>query len=277
MALNFTPEIWSAHMLESLKKNLVFGQPGVVNRDYEGEITNVGDTVRIRSISRPTISSYTKNGTLTYETLTDAERNLMVDQAKSFSFVVDDIDKAQQPGGVLESALTEASYGLKDAADQYIAGLYTQAATANQLGTVSVTTAALAYSTLVNLATKLTAANVPQEGRYVIVPPWFYGLLLQEQKFVNIDPAGVDGLRNGIIGRAIGFDVMQSNNSINVTGDDWSIIAGYPGAIAFAEQVNAIENIRLQTTFGTAVRGLYVYGAKVVRPDGIATVVASIT
>ena len=72
MALDFTPEIWSAMMLESLKKNLVYGDPSVVNRDYEGEISAQGDTVHIRSISRPTISNYTKGATLTYETLTDA-------------------------------------------------------------------------------------------------------------------------------------------------------------------------------------------------------------
>ena len=131
MALNFTPEIWSAMMLESLKKNLVYGDPSVVNRDYEGEISAQGDTVHIRSISRPTISNYTKGATLTYETLTDADRTLLIDQAKSFSFVVDDIDKAQQPGGALEGALTEATYSLRDVADQYIAGLYTGAASAN--------------------------------------------------------------------------------------------------------------------------------------------------
>ena len=116
MALSFIPEIWSAKILGSLKKNLVYAQDGVVNRDYEGEIANQGDTVRIRSVSRPTISSYTKNATLTYETLTDAQRSLLIDQAKSFSFVVDDIDEAQA-SGALDEATTEAAYGLRDTAD----------------------------------------------------------------------------------------------------------------------------------------------------------------
>ncbi len=277
MALNFTPIIWSSLMLESLKKNLVYGQAGVVNRDYEGEISNVGDTVRIRSISRPTISSYTKNGTLTYEALTDAQRALIVDQAKSFSFVVDDIDTVQQPGGALETATTEASYGLRDLADQYIAGLYTGAQSANQIGTVSVTTAALAYTQLRRLSVKLDEANVPQEGRWCVVPPWFYGLLLESDLFLRADASSSPGLRNGIVGTVLGMDVMKSNNAPFVTGDDYAVIAGHGSAISFAEQIVNVETLRLQTTFGTGVRGLYVYGAKLVRPDAIATVLASIT
>ena len=278
MALNFTPEIWSAMMLESLKKNLVYGDPSVVNRDYDGEISAQGDTVHIRSISRPTISNYTKGATLTYETLTDADRTLLIDQAKSFSFVVDDIDKAQQPGGALEGALTEATYSLRDVADQYIAGLYTGAASANAIGTVSVTTAALAYTQLRRLKVKLDEANVPQQGRFVVVPAWYHGLLLEEDKFVRVDASGTDqALRNGIVGRALGFDVLMSNNAPLVTGDDYAVIAGYPKAISFAEQINKVEAYRPEDSFSDALKGLHVYGAKLVRPDGIATVIASQT
>jgi len=278
MPLTFIPEIWAAQILESLKKNLVYGQPTVVNRNYEGDIANQGDTVHIRSISRPTISTYAKNGTLTYETLTDADRVLRIDQAKSFSFVVDDIDTAQSPGGELDGALSEATYGLRDLADQYVASLYTGAQSANAIGTVSVTTAALAYTQLRKLKTKLDEANVPLEGRYAVVPSWYEGLLLEDDRFVRVDASGTDqALRNGIIGRGLGFDVLMSNNAPLVTGDDYAVIAGHPMAISYAEQIVEVENLRLQTTFGTGVRGLHVYGAKLVRPDAIATVVASIT
>jgi hypothetical protein len=264
-------------MLVSLKKNLVFGQSGVVNRDYEGEISGQGDTVRIRSISRPTISSYNKNQTLTYETLTDAQRALLIDQAKSFSFVVDDIDTAQQPGGALDGATTEASYALRDQADQFIAALYTGANAANQIGTVSVTTAALAFTQIRRLMVKLDEANVPQEGRWCVVPPWYYGLLLESDLFLRADASAAPGLRNGVVGSVLGIDVMKSNNAPFVTGDDYAVIAGHNSAITFAEQIVEMETLRLQTTFGTGVRGLYVYGAKLVRPEALATVVASIT
>ena len=279
MAISFIPEVWSAKMLVSLKKALVYGQPGVVNRDYEGEISGQGDTVRIRSISRPTIGTYTKNSTtITPETLTDAQRALYIDQSKYFAFELDDIDAAQSVGGELEGALQEAVYGLRDVADQYVAALYTGAQAANQIGTVSVTTAALAYTQLRKLKVKLDEANVPMEGRYCVVPPWYEGLLLEEDKFVRVDASGTsEGLRNGQIGRALGFNVLASNNAPLVTGDDYAVIAGHPSAISFAEQIASIETYRPESAFSDALKGLHVYGAKLVRPDAIATVVASIT
>lgn len=279
MAISFIPEIWSAAMLESLKKALVFAQPGVVNRDYEGAIKNMGDTVRIRSISRPTIATYTKNSTsISPENLTDAQRSLLIDQAKYFAFEVDDIDSAQSPGGELEAALKEAVYGLRDGADQYVSALYSGADSANALGTVSVTTGDLAYTQLRKLKVKLDEANVPQEGRWVVVPPWYEGLLLEVDKFVRLDASGTtEGLRNGQIGRALGFNVLASNNCVNVTGDDWSVMAGHTSAISFAEQINKVETYRPENAFSDALKGLYVYGAKLVRPSAIATVVASIT
>lgn len=279
MAITFIPEIWSAQILMSLKKNLVYAGPGVVNRDYEGEISQAGDTVRIRSISRPTIGTYIKGSTtITPEQLTDAQRSLLIDQSKYFAFEVDDIDQAQSTGGELDAALVEASYGLRDVADQYVAALYTGAQSANALGTVSVTTAALAYTQLRRLSVKLDEANVPSEGRYVIVPPWYYGLLLEDDRFVRVDASGSSaGLRNGVVGQALGFDVMKSNNAPLVTGDDYAVMAGHPSAISFAEQIVKVETYRPQDSFSDAIKGLHVYGAKLVRPDSIATVVASIT
>jgi len=279
MALTFIPEIWSATMLTSLKKNLVYAQPGVVNRDYEGEIRNQGDTVRIRSISRPTIATYTKGSTsITPEQLTDAQRSLVIDQAKYFAFEVDDIDAAQGPGGELENALVEAVYGLRDTADQLVAALYSGADSANAIGTVAVTSAALAYTQIRKLSVKLDEANVPQEGRWCVVPPWYYGLLLEDDRFVRQDASGTtDGLRNGQVGTVLGFNVLKSNNAPLVTGDDYAVMAGHPSAISFAEQIMKVETYRPDDSFSDAVKGLHVYGAKLVRSSAIATVVASQT
>lgn len=279
MAISFIPSIYSSNMLDSLKKSLVYAQPGVVNRDYEGEITSQGDSVKIRSMGRPTIGTYVKNSTtITPETLTDAQRTLLIDQAKYFAFELDDIDAAQSTGGELDTSLVEATYGLRDVADQYVASLYTGAQSANQIGTVSVTTAALAYTQLRRLAVKLDEANVPQEGRYVVVPPWYYGLLLEDDKFVRVDASGTsEGLRNGVVGMALGFDVLKSNNAPLVTGDDYAVIAGHPSAISYAEQIVKVEAYRPEDSFSDAIKGLHVYGAKLTRPDSIATVVASIT
>jgi N4-gp56 family major capsid protein len=277
MAITFIPEVWSATMLTSLKKELVFAGPDVANRNYEGDIRNMGDTVRVRSMGRPTVASYVKGSTsIVPEQLTDAQRSLVIDQAKYFAFEVDDIDTAQSPGGELDEGLTEAVYALRDVADQYVAGFYSQAASANAIGTVSVTTAALAYTQIRRLKVALDKANVPQEGRYVIVPPWYHGLLLEDARFVDASSYGSTvPILNGEVGRALGFKVLMSNNVVNTTGDDWAVMAGIPGAIAFAEQINKVETYRPQDSFSDAVKGLHVYGAKVMRPDALATVIAS--
>jgi hypothetical protein len=278
---NFIPEVWSAQLLSSLKKALVYAGPSVVNRNYEGEVSAKGDTVRITSISRPTIGSYTKDSTtITPETLTDAQRALLIDQSKYFAFEVDDIDmrQAADGGALMTEAAQESAYGLADTADQYVAGLYTGAQAGNQLGTVSVTTGDLAFTQIRKLAVKLDEANVPREGRYCVIPPWYHGLLLERSGLIQVDAAGTaDGLRNGTVGRLLGFDLLVSNNAPLVTGDDYAVIAGYPGAISFAEQIVKVEAYRPESAFSDALKGLHVYGAKLVRPDGIATVVASIT
>lgn len=278
---NFIPEVWAAQLLSSLKKSLVYGGPTVVNRNYEGEIRDSGDTVRITSISRPTVGTYTRGSTtITPEQLTDAGRSLLIDQSKYFAFEVDDIDlrQAKNGGALMNEAADEAAYGLRDVADQFIAALHTGVASANALGTVSVTTGALAVTQLINLKVKLDNANVPNEGRYVVVPPWFHGLLLTDDRFVRVDASGTsEALRNGLVGRAFGFDILVSNNAPLVTGDDYAVLAGHPMAISFAEQIVKVEAYRPQDSFSDALKGLHVYGAKLVRPSAIATVVASIT
>jgi N4-gp56 family major capsid protein len=279
----FRPEIWSANLLVGLRKALVFAGPGVVNRDYEGEISEAGDTVRITSISDPTVATYTPNSTtITPEELTDAQRTLLIDQCKYFAFKVDDVDLRQAKGNVIPQAISRAAYKLADVVDQYVAGLYTGVATANALGTISVTAATPtdAYDkVLVPLKVKLDEANVPTDGRYVIIPPWFHGRLLLDGRFIKLNEAGDGGqaLRNGMVGRAAGFDVLVSNNTINVTGDDYIVQAGVDMALSFAEQINKTEAYRPEGGFSDAVKGLALYGAKLVRPDCIATCAASQT
>jgi hypothetical protein len=275
----FRPEIWSAELLVALRKKLVYAGPGVVNRDYEGEISQAGDTVRITSISDPTIGTYSANVTVvTPEELTDAQRTLVVDQAKYFAFFVDDVDARQAKGNVMPEAMRRAAYKLADQADQYVAALYTGAQAANALGTVAVTTAAIAEAQIIQLKVKLDEANVPQEGRFVTMPPWYHALLLASDHFVRLDASGTtEALRNGTVMRGFGFDILVSNNAPLVTGDDYAVMAGVDSAISFAEQINKVEAYRPEAKFADAVKGLYLYGAKLVRPDSIATLVASKT
>lgn len=279
MALTFIPQVWAARILTSLKKNLVMAQPGVVNRNYEGDIRQQGDRVNARSIGQPTIATYTKNVTsIDPETLTDTTTTLVIDQAKYFAFEVDDIDAAQTPGGELDEALTDATYGLRDLADQLIWGLYTEVAAGNQIGTVSVTTADLAYTQLRLLKQKLDEANVPMEGRWCAVPPWYHSLLLDNNKFLDASAYGNNQpIMNGEVGRALGMRILMSNNSPNTTGDDYAVLAGVPRAFSYAEQIVKVENYRPQDSFSDAVKGLHVYGAKTFYPDAVASLIASQT
>ncbi len=276
----FRPEIWSANLLVSLRKALVYAGPGIVNRDYEGEIAQAGDTVRITSISDPTIGTYSPNSTsVSPEELSDAQRTLVVDQAKYFAFFVDDVDARQAKGNVIPEAMSRAAYKLADTVDQYVAGFYTGAQSANVVGTTGAPVQVALTSNpknvyddvLVPLRTKLTRANVPTPGRYVIVSPEIYGLLLKDSRFIKVNESGTsEGLRNGQVGRAAGFDILESNNVPNPTGNVHVVQAGVSMALTFAEQINKTEAYRPEAKFADAVKGLALYGAKLVRPDSLA-------
>lgn len=278
---NFVPAIWAAAILEPLEKALVFAAPDAVNRDYEGEIAQAGDRVVINTISDPTIAPYTPNSTvITPEELTSADQELIIDQSPYFAFKVDDVDKRQSAGGgrILTTALRRAAYKLRDEVDRYVAGLYVGAQSDNKINTTSITTPALALQYLSELGVKLDEANVPSEGRFVIVPPWYHGLLRRDSAFTDLAGApGYDALINGLVGRAEGFNVKVSNNVTKTTGDDYRVCAGVDMAISYAQQMSEVEAYRPESSFSDAVKGLLLYGAKLIRPDAIATLIASKT
>lgn len=278
----FRPVIWSGLLLAATETKLVYGNPAVVNRDYEGEIAEQGDVVKITSISDPTVATYTPNSTvITPQELTDAQRNLVIDQAKYFAYKVDDVDAAQAKGNVMPQATQRGGYQFAKTADSFVASLYTGVSAANALGTVAVTTAAIAYTQLRLLSLKLDEADVPEDNRYVIARPWFWSLLLEENKFIDASSRGDGGetLRSGWVGHipTLGFECFKSNQAPLVSGDDYVVQAGHPQAITFAQQINKLEAYRPESSFSDAVKGLHLYGAKLVRPDFVATLVASQT
>jgi N4-gp56 family major capsid protein len=263
---NTLPQIWSARILAKLEKNLVFAQPGVVNRDYEGDIRQDGDRVHIHSFNDLTIGSYVKNTTtISYEQLTDTRVTLLIDQAKYFAFKVDDIDTAQMRPELIDAAADRAAYQLAEDADSYVAGLYSGASTSNPDNTIETSqfTASNVYQKLVDLSVLMDQVNLPAEGRFVIVPPWVKGLLLQNSTFVTASKP--DAVLNGQIGQIAGLNVLVSNN-VKTTGSAPVVshmMAGHPSALAYAEQITNLEGLRLEGSFADAVRGLHLYGAKV--------------
>ena len=281
----FVPEIWSASLLENLKKTLVYG--GCCNRDYEGDISQAGDTVHITSISRPTIRSYTPNSqTIVVDEIFDASRALVIDQMNYAAFKIDDVDARQAKGNVIPAATLETSYGLAESADRYVASLYTGIQAANQVNagaaiTITGGTGATAWtqvwdSILVPLSVKLDEANVPRQGRWAVLPPWLQGAMIRDDRFVRVDASGVsEALRNGMVGRAAGFDILLSNNCPVPSANQSVVMAGNDTAITYAEQILKMEAYRPEASFSDAVKFLHVFGAKLVRPDSLAYAVAA--
>lgn len=278
MSLNsFIPQLWSARLLENLKNNLVYAQPGVVNRDYEGEIRGQGSSVRINAVGKVSVGDYGKNANIgDPEELSDASTVLVIEKARYFNFQVDDVDAIQQQPKVMDTAMTEAAYALTNDLDQYVASAMATGGTAGaSLGTtgspISVGTAVSdknAYETLVDLSVLLDAANVPVDLRFATVPPWFYGMLLKDSRFVSFGtPQNVGSLRNAEIGQAAGLSVLKSNNVPNTSATAYKIIASHPFATTVAMQANQVEAYRPQARFADAVKGLMLYGAKVIRPS----------
>jgi hypothetical protein len=270
---NFVPELWSARLLTSLKNSLVYAAPGVVNRDYEGEIREKGDTVNITSINDITIGTYT-GADITFEDVDDATRQLVIDQAKYFAFEIDDIEKAQAAGNVMPEAATNAAYGLRDVADAFVSGLMAAGVDAgNLVAEATISTSAAAEAVLINLREILNVDNVPADGRWVVVTPEFESLLLASTLFVPANTSGsTEALRNGVIGRAFGFDIKMSNQAPAGPGAGAGklVIAGHPMATSYAEQIVKTEAVRLEKRFADGLKGLHVYGAKVVRPTALA-------
>lgn len=284
MALaNFIPTIWAGTLLSNLNNEHVAAAPDVINRDYEGEITGAGDSVKIGMIGRIAVKDYDSSADIdSPESVDDASETLLIDQKKYFNFKVNDVDKAQSKPEVMGAAMQEAAWGIRDVADRFLLGKYTDIAAANFIGsdglpkTVNTTAGNLVYDYLVDLGVILSENNVPTSGRWAILPPWMEGLLLKDERFVSFGTEGNRAnLQNGTIGRAAGFNIKISNNVINVAGAKYKVMAGHKIAWTYAEQIAKIEAYRPEKGFDDAMKGLQVYGGKVTRPSALACLVAS--
>ena len=271
---NFIPEVWSAKLFVRLRKLLVHAS--VINRDYEGEISAFGDTVRINEIGAIDVSTYTKSTDMTVQTLDSAQKMLTIDQAKYFNFSIDDIDAFQAKPKLIDGAMSEAAYAIADTIDQHIAGLYTQAGNSVTALTVSVGAVLLNLS---NMQLALDEANVPTTGRYLPIPPWYNQHLVRATSGA-VAATGVpkvfdDGMIvSGYVGTLFGFNLLMSNN-INNNGTVWNMMGFTRAAITHAQQIAKMEAYRLESQFGDGVKGLYLYGSKVVRPNAMVSCAAT--
>lgn len=271
----FKPELWSKLLLRDIMDYGVMLD--CINRDYEGEILNQGDTVHIQQVGDITVNTHSDASPITYQDLDGNSLTLVVDQAKNFGFKVSDIDKVQSNVDLMQKYTNKAKKEVVNVKDAYlhtlgIAGVDSK----NQAGKI-VVTADNIYSTLVDMFTLLSRSNavsssgLGEDGKrpWIILPPEIIGIIKKSEEAKNATTLGDETIRKGAIMQYAGFDIKQSTNIKDATG--FAILAGTSEGITYAEQITKIEAVKDKDYFGDFVRGLYVYGAKVVQPACLAS------
>lgn len=278
----FRPEFWAKELLRNLDNSGVMLD--CVNRDYEGEIKNAGDTVHIQKAGAVTISTYSTATPMNYDALTGATDVLKVDQQKYWGFLVPDIDKVQANVALAQKVLQRAKKQIANTKDAYLLGLaQANVATDNQLGSVSLTPVNV-YQTFVTMFEKLARANAiddagkGEDGKrpFLILPPEVIAIVKLSDEAKHATTLGDDTIRKGAIMQYAGFDIKQSTVFEAPTNSTaGTIIAGTTEAITYADQIIKVETLKDKDYFGDYVRGLYVYGGLVVQPECLAS--ASVT
>nr|DAQ66478.1 MAG TPA: Major capsid protein [Caudoviricetes sp.] len=274
----FKPELWSKELLRKINDAGVMLD--CVNRDYEGEIKNAGDTVHIQKIGDVTVKDYSSKA-IEYQELDGETDTLVINQKKYFAFKVDDIEKVQANIAYMQKYLNQAKKACLLVQDTFLLGKAADAATENQMGEVTLSKTN-AYDTLIDLRTLLAdakaidASGLGADGKrpYLIVNPKIGGIIRKCPEFTHATAIGDANIRKGSIGTFAGFDVKESTNLKEATSKTL-IMAGTTEAITFASQIVKMDTLRDKDSFSDLVRGLYVYGAKTVQTTCLAT--ASIT
>ncbi len=290
----FLPSVYSKKVLNFFRKASVV--EAITNTDYSGEISSFGDSVKI--ISEPTISvsDYTRGSDTTATKLTDAETTLVVDSAKAFKFIVDDIESNMSHVNWKEVASSSAAYALRDSYDAAVIATMFSGCSASSPDHVIGSDSSTADSTMTHatnsvdllgsdgtgvdaldlmarFARLLDAQNVPEEGRWFVAPPTFYEELSKSSsKLLSVDyNAGQGSLRNGLVssGKLRGFDMYKSNNVASTSNATGKVLGGHISSTATANTILSTEVIRDPSSFGDIVRGLHVYGAKVLRDSAL--------
>lgn len=260
---SFIPQLWSARLLKHLDNALI--AKNFFNNDYEGEIQDYGDTVKINQIGNVSVFNYVRNADMTPpEELSTVAQELVIDQAKAFNFQVDDVDAAQMRAPLMDSAMNRAGVALAETEDTFLfSKLAASVDPGNQIGAMTITTPDEAFSMLVKLREILTKANIPHAGRKVALSPDILSFILEDARFTGTGGAFAEStLLNGLVGRAMGFEVYEVNTLPDDSGAQ-VVIAGHSLGATFASQIVKTEAYRMEKRFADGVKGLSVYGAKV--------------
>lgn len=256
----FIPKLWAARLLQAYNRKLVFG--ALVNRNYEGEIKKQGDTVHINTLNDITVKTYTPNTEIEDpEQLTTKEQTLVIDHGTYFNFYVDDVDKVQAAGDLMNTAMSNAADRLAEDAENYIVGKLLDEGGLTMSGVV---TADNIWGQIVSIKTKMDVANVPQANRNLVVSPSIEGILLMDDRFVKGNK-GEERLENGAVARAAGFNIHVSNAPAMAD----KMVAFNRDSVTFANQLTETKAYEPEKRFADAVKGLSLCGAKVTRPDAV--------
>ena len=293
----FLPSIYSKKVLNFFRKASVV--EAITNTDYAGEISAFGDSVKIIKEPVISVSDYTRGSTTSATKLTDQELTLVVDSAKAFKFIVDDIETNMSHVNFKEVATSSAAYALRDSYDAaVIAAMFSGLSASSPDHTIGADAAAATQTMgqhqggsnaidltgsdgtgtdpldmMAFMAKLLDEQNVPEEGRWFVAPPSFYNELSQSgSKLMSVDfNAGQGSIRNGLVssGKLRGFDMYKSNNVPATSTCTGQVLAGHISSTATAQTIISTEVLRDPSSFGDIVRGLHVYGAKVLRPEAL--------
>lgn len=270
----FIPEIWSQKLNNMLSKECVMLQ--CVNRNYEGEIKNQGDTVKIITPAAVSISSL-GTGNITYSELEPTSTDLVIDQKKFFAFKINDVAQVQANTDIMVAHLENAKNAIEEVQDAYLLGMHSNVPEANTVGSDSAAvelSKTTIYEQFVKLALCLKNSNAVSAAKrpWVVINPTIESYLLQSTEFIGAHNVADETLREGAIGRIAGMDVLVSTNLTEVDGK-YYVLAGTNDAITFASQLAKIESLRDKDSFSDLIRGLYLYGAKTVQPNALAKLV----
>lgn len=269
---NYIPAIWHAGILENLHDAQVVVP--TLNTDYEGDIANGGEKVKITSFTQPTIKTYA--GSITREGLTDSGQELLIDQKKYFAFLVDDVDKVQAAGN-FDAVQADAAAGLADVAENFVISEMLASGTAGG-GTAAITDFAGAWAVLVRLRKVLNKAKIPTTGRSAALNAEFASLLFGPgSHLIKANEAGTsDELRRGVLANdVLGFTLLESQASALANADKPAAIGYHGRSVGYADQIVKTRAQTVTDAFGDQVDGLHVYGSKVLRATAVQTYISA--
>lgn len=286
----FIPEIWSTKLVEKFYDACVLA--AISNTDYEGEIKNQGDKVNIRTKPTITIRPYEANQTLTLERPSSNIITLLIDKGNYFNTILDDVMETQSDINMLSLWADDASEQIKITVDSAVLRTIAAGVTALNKGATAgrksgdinlgvtatpyLATPANILDLIVDYGTVLDEQNIPETGRWLLVPSWMAGMIKKSDlRDASLTGDGTSILRNGRLGMIdrftlYGTNLLPTGVADSLAAGEWNIFAGHSHGLTFAAQMTKVETLRSESTFGNIMRGLEIHGSKVI--DGTAII-----